>query len=95
MYIDRLQLTDAEDDTMGGRMSLARDAVKLSIEAAARNLGITPDIWASWENDRAAPAAGNLETIADTLEVSLAWLLRGHGAGPTWPVANDNAHRPS
>lgn len=36
--IDRLQPTDAEDDTMGGRMSLARDAVKISIEAAARSL---------------------------------------------------------
>lgn len=94
MSIDRLQPTDAEDDTTGGRMSLARDAVKISIEAAARSVGVAPDIWASWENDRAAPSTGDLETIAETLEVSLAWLLRGHGAGPIWPVANDNAHRP-
>jgi transcriptional regulator with XRE-family HTH domain len=85
MHIDRLQTIEAADDTIGGRMSLARDAANLSIETVAGSLGIPPDIWAIWENDRAEPFAESMERIAGTLAVSLTWLSSGHGRGPSWP----------
>jgi transcriptional regulator with XRE-family HTH domain len=94
MYIDMLNTFHAADDTVGGRISLARDAVALSIDAAASRLDATPEIWSAWENDRAEPDASDLEMIADTLEVSTSWLLSGHGRGPIWMVAanNNDAH---
>ncbi|WP_160003578.1 helix-turn-helix domain-containing protein [Rhizobium sp. 18055] len=90
MYIDSANTFHATDDTIGGRISLARDAVDLPIDDAARRLGITPDMWSAWENDRAEPFADSLEAIACTLEVSLAWLVSGHGRGPIWLAAANN-----
>lgn len=91
MHIDRPEPMSSADDTIGGRMSLARDARGLSVTAAARTLAIAPDTWAAWENDRAEPLADRLQMIAATLEVSLAWLVSGHGNGPSWLLAgNDN-----
>ncbi|MDM9628020.1 helix-turn-helix transcriptional regulator [Rhizobium sp. S152] len=90
MFIGSPDIFHATDDTMGGRMSLARDGLGLSVDAVARNLGIEPGIWMAWENDRDAPAADRLALIADALSVSLTWLSSGHGDGPNW-MANDNA----
>lgn len=90
VFIDSPDIFHATDDTMGGRMSLARDTLGLSIDALARSLGIEPNMWAAWENDRDAPSANRLTLIADVLRVSLTWLSNGQGAGPNW-MANDNA----
>jgi transcriptional regulator with XRE-family HTH domain len=89
MFIDRPGRFNATDDTLGGRISLARDACNLSVEAAARTAGISPDTWAAFENDRDIPLADHLPLIADALDVSLAWVVSGHGTGPVW-IANDN-----
>lgn len=90
MFIDSPDIFHATDDTMGGRMSLARDALGLPIDALARSLGIEPNMWMAWENDRDAPSADQFALIADVLRVSLTWLSSGQGAGPNW-TANDNA----
>lgn len=74
--------TFATDDTIGGRISLARDALNMSVEDASRIIGITSETWQNWENDRSAPRANQLDRIAGTLKVSLAWLLSGRGIGP-------------
>jgi transcriptional regulator with XRE-family HTH domain len=73
-----------QDDTIGGRISLARDALDLPIDTLARNLGVQSQTWADWENDRANPQASRLAMIAGTLDVSLSWLLTGRGLGPRW-----------
>lgn len=72
------------DDTMGGRISLARDARDISIEHAARDLGVEADTWAAWENDRAEPQSNRVEMMAGVLQVSVSWLVSGSGAGPRW-----------
>jgi transcriptional regulator with XRE-family HTH domain len=76
--------TFATDDTIGGRISLARDALNMSVEDISRIVGVTQETWQNWENDRSAPRADQLDVIAGTLQVSLAWLLSGRGVGPDW-----------
>jgi transcriptional regulator with XRE-family HTH domain len=75
---------DGDGDTLGGRISLARDALDLSVEDAARVLGVEYDTWLHWENDRSEPRANRLSMLAGVLQVSLSWLLTGHGHGPDW-----------
>lgn len=70
------------DETLGGRMSLARDAKALSIEDAAQRLGVLSASWRAWECDRDAPRANRLTMIAGVLGVSPSWLLTGRGGGP-------------
>jgi transcriptional regulator with XRE-family HTH domain len=74
----------ADDDTTGGRMSLARDASQMSIGEVSSVVGVTPQTWHDWENDRAAPRANRLFMIAGVLQVSPTWLLCGKGVGPAW-----------
>ena len=70
------------DDTIGGRISLARDALDVSAQSMAEVLGVETSTWCDWENDRAAPRANRLAMIAGVLGVGLSWLLTGRGAGP-------------
>lgn len=84
MFSFRLEPNLAMDDTIGGRISLARDACAISIEDAACIIGVEAKTWSDWENDRAEPRADRLDMIAGVLQVSLAWLLNGRGAGPNW-----------
>ncbi|MBB4349913.1 MULTISPECIES: helix-turn-helix domain-containing protein [Rhizobiaceae] len=72
------------DDTLGGRISLARDARDISVEEAAQTLGIEPVTWSDWENDRSEPLFDRLEMMASVLQVSVAWLADGRGTGPRW-----------
>jgi HTH-type transcriptional regulator, cell division transcriptional repressor len=87
MYPDPNESGLATDDTLGGRISLARDACGLSLEDAACILDVDPTTWANWENDREEPMASRLEMIAGVLQVSMAWLISGRGTGPRWVLA--------
>lgn len=69
-------------DTLGGRLSRARDASGLSAEQLARRLGVRPSTIQGWESDRSQPRANRLSTLAGMLNVSLSWLLHGVGTGP-------------
>lgn len=73
----------AHDDTMGGRLSLARDAAQLSTQTVATRLGISPLIWSHWENDRDAPPEIYLDFIANILGVTRNWLTTGLDEGST------------
>jgi HTH-type transcriptional regulator, cell division transcriptional repressor len=79
-----LEAVYGTDDTIGGRISLARDARDISIDEAARVLGVEPGTWQSWENDRAEPRSNRLDMMAGVLQVSVAWLMSGSGVGPRW-----------
>lgn len=72
----------AEEDTLGGRISAAREAAGLSMEEAAIRLGVQSDTWRAWECDRDVPRANRLTTMAGVLGVSPSWLLAGFGTGP-------------
>lgn len=77
----------AQDDTLGGRISLARETAMLSIEEAASKLGVTPQSWMEWECDRASPESYHMPLITGVLRISLPWLVTGQGLGPTPFVA--------
>ena len=73
-----------DTDTLGGRLSRARDAVGLSAAQLARRIGVQSSTIQAWESDRSQPRANRLSTLAGVLSVSLSWLLHGVGTGPAW-----------
>jgi transcriptional regulator with XRE-family HTH domain len=80
--LDRNDSSGASEDTLGGRISLAREAAKLTMAQSASRLGVQPQTWKSWECDQAAPRANRLTMMAGILGVSPTWLLTGIGSGP-------------
>lgn len=80
----------AAQDTLGGRISFARECTRLSAEQAACRLGVMPESWNAWERDRDAPRANRLANMAGVLGVSLSWLLSGEGEGPHEPEPGDD-----
>ncbi|MBS3652236.1 helix-turn-helix transcriptional regulator [Pseudaminobacter sp. 19-2017] len=72
-------------DTMGGRLSRAREAAGLSIRDMAWRLGVSAATMKGWESDRSQPEARRLPTIAGLLNVSLSWILHGVGTSPDEP----------
>lgn len=76
-----------DDDTLGGRLSRAREASGMTTAQLARRLGIKTATLQSWESDRSEPRANRLATIAGILNVSLSWLIHGVGDAP-----NDDIH---
>lgn len=75
---------DAVGDTFGGRLSLAREALSITVPEAALSLGVKAHAWEHWESDRCQPPPAMLYAVAHCLEVSLYWLLTGRGHGPQW-----------
>ena len=65
------------DDTIGGRISLARDAIGLSVNEISSVVGVTADTWSNWENDRSEPRANRLDMLARILQINITWLLSG------------------
>ncbi|MBA3448728.1 MAG: helix-turn-helix transcriptional regulator [Pseudaminobacter sp.] len=70
-------------DTIGGRLSRARDASGLSIRQLALRLGVKMATISNWESDRAQPGSHRLATLSGLLGVSLSWVLHGVGIGPS------------
>ena len=83
MLVDDLYQYHAQDDTFGGRISLARESAMQTIEEAADQLGVTSQIWMDWECDRAAPESYHMPLMTGILGISLPWLVAGQGSGPT------------
>lgn len=77
MYTDQ-----PDNDTLGGRLSRAREAANYTEARFARTLGIKKQTLLSWETDRSEPRANRLIMIAGLLGVSPAWLLHGIGESP-------------
>ncbi len=71
------------NDTIGGRLTSAREAQSLSVSQLARRLGVKSKTMADWECDRAEPRANRLVMLAGLLNVSPAWILTGRGEGPS------------
>lgn len=76
-------------DTMGGRLSRARDATGLSVAQLARRLGVKSSTIQAWESDRSQPRANRLAMLAGVLNVSLSWLLHGVGTAPAEETRSD------
>lgn len=76
------RMIDASDDTLGGRLSAARDASGISQADLANRLGVRRETLTAWETDRAEPRSSRLIDIAGILGVSPMWLMTGNGLGP-------------
>ncbi|NKN38963.1 helix-turn-helix domain-containing protein [Agrobacterium sp. a22-2] len=79
-------IPDASDDTLGGRLSAARDAAGIDLKTLANRLGVKHETLHSWEADRSEPRPSRLLNLAGILGVSPMWLMTGNGEGP---VEND------
>lgn len=71
--------------TLGDRIAAARLEAALTQGGLAARLGVSEEVIASWENDRAEPRANRLAMLAGLLNVSVRWLLTGDGDGVTPP----------
>jgi transcriptional regulator with XRE-family HTH domain len=71
-----------DGDTLGGRITRARDLAGLTLDDAASRIGVTADTLAEWETDRSEPRANKIMTLAGVLGVSPAWLITGAGEAP-------------
>lgn len=80
--MDTFEYDAAVEDTIGGRISLSREAAGLTVEEAARQLGVLMRSWEAWERDRDVPRVSRLTMMAGLLGVSPSWLLAGVGSGP-------------
>jgi len=74
-----------DGDTLGGRITRARDLATLTLEDAASHIGVTDETLAEWESDRSEPRANKIMTLAGVLGVSPAWLISGAGDAPQAP----------
>ncbi|MCM2472285.1 helix-turn-helix domain-containing protein [Rhizobium sp. CG5] len=75
-------IPDASDDTLGGRLSAARDAVGIDLNTLANRLGVKDETLHAWESDRSEPRPSRLVNLAGILGVSPMWLMTGNGEGP-------------
>ncbi len=82
---------EADMDTMGGRMSRAREAAGMTPQQLARRIGVKTATILAWESDRSEPRANRLTTLAGVLNVSLAWLIHGIGDAPATSTEEDFA----
>lgn len=78
-----------DSDTLGGRLSRARDAVGMSSAQLARRLGVKSATIQAWESDRSEPRANRLTMLAGFLGVTPTWLLYGVGNAPEESVHAD------
>ena len=71
-----------DQDTLGGRIALARESVGMSTAVLAKRLGVKTATLANWEHDQSEPRSNRLVMLAGALGVSPSWLLVGFGEGP-------------
>ncbi|QPC87607.1 helix-turn-helix domain-containing protein [Mesorhizobium sp. NBSH29] len=69
-------------DTIGGRISRARDAAGLSVKEIAWQLGVKIATINAWESDRSLPGSHRMNRLAGMMGVSISWLLHGVGTAP-------------
>ncbi len=69
-------------DTLGGRLSVARDAKNISLAQVAGLAGVEAKTLDAWECDQAEPPSNRLGMLAGILGISPSWLLFGRGASP-------------
>lgn len=67
--------------TFGDRVAAAREAAGLTQAKLARRLGVKRSTIENWEADRSEPRANRLQMLAGILNVSIIWLMSGHGDG--------------
>lgn len=81
-----------EQATFGDRLAAAREAAGLNVAGLARRLGVREKTIRAWEDDLSEPRANRLQMLAGLLNVSIMWLLTGHGEGVSPPEEDVPPH---
>ncbi|MGI9364476.1 MAG: helix-turn-helix domain-containing protein [Rhizobiaceae bacterium] len=66
-----------EEFSLGARISDARMGAGLSVEEAAKQIGVKASTFKNWESGESSPRANRLPMLCGLLNVSLIWLLDG------------------
>lgn len=77
-----------DNDTLGGRIWRARDALNMTARDLADRLGVHVDTISAWERDRSEPRTSRLFMLAGVLGVTPAWLIAGLGEAPKDEISN-------
>ncbi len=64
-------------ETIGKRISHARENKSYSIKQLAQRIGVKADTVEAWEHDERDPRANRLLNLAGALDVNFAWLMIG------------------
>ena len=82
MTVADISVETNDFDTLGGRLSRAREAKNASLTEIAELVGVEVKTLEEWECDQAAPRSNRLTMLAGILGVSPSWLLFGRGTSP-------------
>ena len=77
-----------DNDTLGGRIWRARDALNMTARDLADRHGVHVDTISDWERDRSEPRTSRLFMLAGVLGVTPAWLIAGLGEAPKDEISN-------
>jgi transcriptional regulator with XRE-family HTH domain len=78
---------------LGERIRTRRRDLSLSQDSLAKAAGVNQTTLSRWERGE-VPIAESLRAIADTLDVSIDWLLTGEGDGPPDLALDDSGEHP-
>ena len=76
---DNILTAGKEEMTLGGRLYASRKNAGMSLNLAARLLGVKSSTLKSWENDRSEPRVNKLVALAGLLGVSPTHFLAEEG----------------
>ncbi len=76
---DNVLTAGEEEMTLGGRLYASRQNAGISLNLAARLLGVKASTLKSWENDRSEPRVNKLVALAGLLGVSPTHFLAEEG----------------
>ena len=76
---DNILTAGEEEMTLGGRLYASRQNAGISLNLAARLLGVKSSTLKSWENDRSEPRVNKLVALAGLLGVSPTYFLAEEG----------------
>ena len=76
---DNILAAGEEEMTLGGRLYSSRQNAGMSLNLAARLLGVKASTLKSWENDRSEPRVNKLVALAGLLGVSPTHFLAEEG----------------
>ena len=76
---DNILTAGEEEMTLGGRIYASRQNAGMSLNLAARLLGVKSSTLKSWENDRSEPRVNKLVALAGLLGVSPTHFLAEEG----------------
>ncbi len=66
-----------ENTTLGRRIAAHRKGLKMTQDALAQELGVSPQAVSKWENDQAVPDALKMIQLADILDTDIEYLSTG------------------